>query len=158
MLSKNIINKKGFTLIELLVVVAIISLLSSIVMASLNSARDKARFAQAIETMSSIEKAATLDYNDYSNYAPDVSLGSAPRFVPEYLKTWPIPPCVGWVYDWENWSGGATIRVSLRRADATSVFYYCIDPTTGNCNDGDGYDIKTTTNKILTCPSYGATM
>jgi len=36
-------KKKGFTLIELLVVVAIISLLSSVVMASLNSARAAAR-------------------------------------------------------------------------------------------------------------------
>jgi prepilin-type N-terminal cleavage/methylation domain-containing protein len=38
-------NKKGFTLIELLVVISIISLLSSVVLASLNSARDKARLA-----------------------------------------------------------------------------------------------------------------
>lgn len=39
------VNSRGFTLIELLVVISIIGMLSSIVLASLNSSRDKARLA-----------------------------------------------------------------------------------------------------------------
>ena len=41
------LKEKGFTLIELLVVIAIISILSSIVLGSVNRARDKAYYVKA---------------------------------------------------------------------------------------------------------------
>ena len=72
--------KSGFTLIELLVVVAIISLLSSVVLASLNSARSKARDAKRKEDLHQIRLALQLYYDAYGIYPsakPNNACGSS---------------------------------------------------------------------------------
>jgi len=61
-------KNKGFTLIELLVVVAIIGLLSSVVLASLNSARGKAKDAAIKEGMHQMAQLMALNYSDYGSY------------------------------------------------------------------------------------------
>ena len=61
-------KKRGFTLIELLVVVAIISLLSSIVMASLNSARSKSRDARRKSDLHQVRNALALYYDTNGSY------------------------------------------------------------------------------------------
>ena len=61
-------NNKGFTLIELLVVIAIIGLLSSVVLASLNSARNKAKDAAVKSGVDQMRKLMELNISDYNSY------------------------------------------------------------------------------------------
>lgn len=68
--------KKGFTLIELLVVIAIIGVLSSIVMASLNSARDKAKLAKILLTMKQINNSAYLCFDSGGILASPAASGT----------------------------------------------------------------------------------
>ncbi|MFA7422014.1 MAG: type II secretion system protein [Melioribacteraceae bacterium] len=59
---------QGFTLIELLVVIAIIGLLSAIVMAALNSARDKAKNSSKNQLVVQYMNAAELYRDKYGGY------------------------------------------------------------------------------------------
>jgi prepilin-type N-terminal cleavage/methylation domain-containing protein len=54
---------KGFTLIELLVVIAIIGILASIVLVSLNSARNKGKDARIISDVQQVRTALESGYN-----------------------------------------------------------------------------------------------
>lgn len=67
--------KRGFTLIELLVVVSLIGVLATLVLANLNSARERARDAERKSDLRNIQTALRLYYNDNGGY-PTSSGGS----------------------------------------------------------------------------------
>ena len=81
---------KGFTLIELLVVIAIISLLSSVVLASLNSVRAKGRDARRMSDLKQLAIALDFYYDKYNDY--------------------PIDTCNGWETSVNNWQVSNTAQ------------------------------------------------
>lgn len=68
----NSAMKKGFTLIELLVAISIIGIISALLLANFNSARERARDAQRKSDLRNIQTALRLFYNDH-NYYPTAS-------------------------------------------------------------------------------------
>ncbi len=61
--------RKGFTLIELLVVIAIIGILSSVVLASLNSARTKGQIAAIKSNLKNMIPQAELGFSNTGDYS-----------------------------------------------------------------------------------------
>lgn len=81
-------RRDAFTLIELLVVVAIISLLISILLPSLNRARDQAKLVQCLSQLRSLGMAAYFYSEDWSAaYPTDVVYPSGqPRWGSRYFE------------------------------------------------------------------------
>lgn len=81
-------RQRGFTLIELLVVIAIIGILSSVVLASLNTARQKGRDARRISDIKQLQLALELNYDSAQSYPAALSTLSSSG----YITTVPTDP------------------------------------------------------------------
>lgn len=99
-MSKKFSTSRGFTLIELLVVIAIIGILSSVVLASLNSARSKANDARRVSDLRQIQTALELYYDSNNGY-PSGNFDSrnssqwatfSGYLSPSYMPTVPVDP------------------------------------------------------------------
>ena len=121
MQTKKNVFKKGFTLIELLVVVAIISLLSSVVFASLGSARAKARDARRKSDLHTLEVAILSYYTDRGIFPSDGNTYNGVPWTPQfssdlitnnYISSMPIDPLNTSVYNGHWYIAGRTSGVN----------------------------------------------
>lgn len=137
--------KRGFTLIELLVVIAIIGILSSIVLASLNSARKKGRDARRISDIKQTQLALELYYDAHSSY-PTAALYATNLVSEGFISTLPTDPSAGASYGYAPGPASCTtacttytLKATLETAGHTAL-----------ANDVDG------TSNGLACGTQGA--
>ena len=125
---------KGFTLIELLVVISIIGILASVVLASLNSARQKGRDTKRISDVKQLQLALELYFDSNGTYPTALSTTTVGSFISSILAD----PTTGEGYTYEQLTSGTNYVLGTTLEDTGhSVFDADIDGTVGttNCND-----------------------
>ncbi len=116
-------STKGFTLIELLVVIAIIGILSSVVLASLNSARKKGRDARRVADLKQLQLALELYYDANPSTGYPAALSVANLVTPGYISVIPSDP-----------SGGSNAYGYIQMGSGSGYYLGAILETTGQTN------------------------
>ncbi|MBU1178801.1 type II secretion system GspH family protein [Patescibacteria group bacterium] len=109
-------KNKGFTLIELLVVIAIIGVLASVVLASFNSARKKARDARRIADVKQLQLAMELYFDANSAYPATL----AALVTGGHISTVATDPLGAVAYSYELCSGGLNYHLGASLEESTN--------------------------------------
>lgn len=117
-------QERGFTLIELLVVIAIIGILSSVVLASLNSARQKARDARRINDVNQLKLAFELFFDANGRYPTDAEYATAqatnPLVTAGFIPSIPTDPSGSTGYPYDQLSSGASYHLGANLETSTA--------------------------------------
>jgi prepilin-type N-terminal cleavage/methylation domain-containing protein len=132
-------RSRGFTLIELLVVIAIIGVLSSIALASLNSARSKGNDAKRVSDLREVQKALeTYASDNGGNYPVSGSYRSQCNAWGGYTSSTVIPGLV------PNYISAVPADPQMNAANNTCCYLYI--------SDGTDYGMM-----LYSCPTDGHT-
>ena len=126
-------NTCGFTLIELLVVVAIIGILASVIIASLNSAREKGKIATIKSTLKQLYNQAALNQVEVGSFAgsntsySDLTCtgpgGNLAKIAQPLIDQGIIVKCFSWRGTTDGGSGSVYAGDESLRFGATALIY-----------------------------------
>lgn len=141
-------TSRGFTLIELLVVIAIIGILSSVVLASLNDARQKSRDAKRVADIKQLQLALELFFDSNGAYPTAVQFAATDGsgLVPDYIPALPGDPIGGANYFYESLSSNTDYHIGANlEADGHSALSADVDADGSVITDGADDDSCTGT-------------
>ncbi len=150
-------ERKGFTIIEILITISIIGILVSVILPSLNTARDKALVAQAVMEISALKTTFITLYDDTGRY-PNGATSYCRTSLPANNEVDLASAGAGLTSNggsWGNWNGPymADVEDPWGHPYYLDEDYQCMASTEG-CKGID--DPSTNSSVIVSCGKNGA--